>query len=270
MRLKVRAMIGLLPLCAATVYSSEVLHALPRFVECVRAFNRSRADLLTNLNHPERAGVHGRRLLSALDEVRLRRVLQRVLDSQEFLSPFGIRSLSRAHEDSPYVFRSGDDEYQIAYRPAESDSGLFGGNSNWRGPIWFPVNIMLLRGLLQLYSYYGDDFRVECPTGSGKFLTLFEVSTFIGQRLVGIFRNGTDEGRPVFGNDPRFKNDPHWRDLILFYECFHGNTGLGIGASHQSGWTALVAPLIQLLADLTDHDARDDLGVVFERMALRT
>ena len=270
MRLKVRAMIGLVPLCAATVYPAEVLHALPRFVECVRSFNRARADLLTKINHPERAGVNGRRLLSALDEGRLRRVLQRVLDSREFLSSFGIRSLSRAHEDNPYVFRSGSDEYQIAYRPAESDSGLFGGNSNWRGPIWFPINIMLLRGLLQLYSYYGDDFRVECPTGSGQFLTLFGVSTFLGQRLVRVFRNGPDGGRPVFGNDPRFKSDPHWRDLILFYECFHGNTGMGIGASHQTGWTALVAPLIQMLADLTAHDAKADLGRLFEKMVLRT
>ena len=192
MRLKVRAMLGLLPLCAATVYPPAVLQRLPRFIDCVRSFNRARADLLTNINNPERAGLNGNRLLAALDESKLRRVLRRVLDPQEFLSDFGIRSLSREHEDHPYVFRSGNDEYHIAYRPAESDSGLFGGNSNWRGPIWFPLNLLLLRGLLQLYSYYGDDFRIECPTGSGRFMTLFEVSTFLGQRLVRIFRAGPD------------------------------------------------------------------------------
>ena len=270
MRLKVRAMLGLLPLCATTVYPSAVLHRLPRFIDCVRSFNRARSDLLTNLNNPERAGVNGYRLLAALDEPKLRRVLRRMLDSHEFLSDFGIRSLSRAHEDHPYVFRSGSDEYHIAYRPAESDSGLFGGNSNWCGPIWFPVNLLLIRGLLQLYSYYGDDFRIECPTGSGKFMTLFELSTFLGQRLVRIFRKGPDGRRPVFANNPRFNSDPHWRDLILFYECFHGNTGVGIGASHQTGWSALVAPLIQLMGDLTARDATVDLGSMFERMAART
>jgi hypothetical protein len=270
MRLKVRAMLGLLPLCAATVYPSSVLHRLPRFVDCVRTFNRVRADLLKNINNPERAGVNGHRLLAVLDEPNLRRVLHRVLDPKEFLSDFGIRSLSRVHEDHPYVFRSGSDEYHIAYRPAESDSGLFGGNTNWCGPIWFPVNLLLIRGLMQLYSYYGDDFRIECPTGSGRYMSLFEVSGFLGQRLVRIFRKRPDGGRPVFGHDPRFHSDPHWRDLLLFHECFNGNTGAGIGASHQTGWSALVAPLIQLMGDLTAHDAKFGLGYVFERIAGRT
>ena len=270
MRLKVRAMLGLLPLCAATVYPPAVLQRLPRFIDCVRSFNRARTDLLTNINNPERAGLNGFRLLAALDESKLRRVLRRVLDPQEFLSDFGIRSLSREHEEHPYVFRSGNDEYHIAYRPAESDSGLFGGNSNWRGPIWFPLNLLLLRGLLQLYSYYGDDFRIECPTGSGRFMTLFEVSTFLGQRLVRIFRAGPDGARPVFGRNPRFDGDPHWRDLILFHECFHGDSGAGIGASHQTGWSALVAPIIQVMGDLTAEEAKEGLGYVFERMVART
>jgi hypothetical protein len=225
--------------------------------------------MLANINHPEQGGIDGKRLLSALDERKLRRVLQRVLDPEEFLSDFGIRSLSRAHEDHPYLFRWGVDGYQVVYRPAESDSGLFGGNTNWRGPIWLPINILLIRALLQLYGYYGDAFRVECPTGSGHFMSLFDVSELLARRLLRIFRRGADGSRPVFGGAPLFKEDPYWRDQILFYECFNGNTGAGIGASHQTGWSALVAPLIQLLGDLTPEDARADLGRVFEKMAAR-
>jgi hypothetical protein len=268
-RLQVRAATGLLPLCAVTVYPEAVLHRLPRFVEAVRSFNSARSDLLMNINHPERAGVEGRHLLSVLDECKLRRVLQRMLDPQEFLSDFGVRSLSRAHEDHPYVFRVGADQYQVAYRPAESDSGLFGGNSNWRGPVWFPVNVLLIRALLQLYTYYGDDFLIECPTGSGQFTTLFGVGQILCTRLIRIFRRSTHGHRPVFGDAPRFRDDPHWQDLILFYECFHGNTGMGIGASHQTGWSAMVAALIQLHGDLSAQEARTDLGIVFEKMAGR-
>ena len=268
-RLKVRSLVGLIPLCANTVYPEEVLKKLPRYVERVRWFNRERRDLLENINQPERAGVRGRHLLSLLDERKLRRVLARMLDPGEFLSEFGIRSLSCHHREHPYVFRSGADEYQVGYRPAESDSTMFGGNSNWRGPVWFPVNILLVRALLQLYSYYGDEFRVECPTGSGRFMTLFEVSAMLTTRLVSIFKRSAQGTRPVYGATRRFQEDPHWRDLVLFYEYFHGDNGAGIGASHQTGWTALVAPLMCLLGDLTPEDARRDLGCIFQRIADR-
>jgi mannosylglycerate hydrolase MGH1-like protein len=269
-RLKVRSLVGLIPLCANTVYPEEVLKRLPRYVERVRWFNHERRDLLHNISQPERPGVRNRRLLSVLDEAKLRRVLARMLDPDEFLSEFGVRSLSRYHRDHPYVFRSGADEYQVAYRPAESDSGMFGGNSNWRGPVWFPVNVMLIRALLQLYSYYGDDFRIECPTRSGRFLTLFEVSAELTRRLVGIFMPDAQGRRPVYGGTRRFQDDPHWRDLVLFYEYFHGDNGAGIGASHQTGWTALVAPLLCLLGELTPDDVRKDLGQIFQRLSARS
>ncbi len=269
MRLKVRSMVGLLPLCAVTVYPEAVLKKLPRFVARVRWFNQQRGDLLHNITQPERAGLHGRRILTLLDERKLRRILRRLLDPAEFLSDHGIRSLSRHHRDQPYVFRVGADEYQVAYRAAESDSGLFGGNSNWRGPVWLPVNIMLIRALLQFYSYYGDDFRIECPTGSGQTMTLFEVSTLIATRLTNIFTRDAHGRRAVYGATSKFQDDPHWRDLILFYEYFHGDNGAGIGASHQTGWTALVAPLIYLCCDLTAAEARRDLGIIFQRIAAR-
>jgi hypothetical protein len=268
-RLKVRSMVGLIPLCANTVYSDEVLKKLPRFVDRVRWFNRERRDLLHNISQPDQAGVRGRHLLSVLDERKLRLVLKRLLDPEEFLSDYGIRSLSRDHREHPYVFRNGVDQYQVAYRPAESDSGMFGGNSNWRGPVWFPVNILLIRALLQLYSYYGDSFRVECPTGSGHFLTLFEVSNEITRRLTAIFLTDAHGRRAVYGGTTRFQQDPHWKDCILFYEYFHGDNGAGLGASHQTGWTALVGPLLFLQSDLTAEDVQRDLGCIFQRMSAR-
>jgi hypothetical protein len=268
-RLKVRSVVGLIPLCANTVYAEEVLKRLPRFVERVRWYNRERHDLFHNINQPEHCGLHGRHLLSVLDERKLRLVLKRLLDPAEFFGDYGIRSLSRDHRDHPYVFRSGVDEYQVAYRPAESDTGMFGGNSNWRGPVWFPVNILIIRALLQLYSFYGDAFRVECPTGSGKFLTLFEVSNEITRRLGAIFLRDAAGKRAVYGGTERFQQDPHWRDLILFYEYFHGDNGAGLGASHQTGWTGLIAPLLIMLGNLTAEDVRRDLGCVFQRLSSR-
>jgi hypothetical protein len=270
MRMKVRSFVGLVPLCAVTVYPGEVASKLPRFVERVRWFNSERRELLAGINHPEQAGVGGRHLLAVLDERKLRRVLARMLDPEEFLSDYGIRSLSRVHQASPYVLRSGSDEFQVTYRPAESDSGLFGGNSNWRGPVWLPVNVLVIRALLHLYSYYGEGFRIECPTGSGQMKTLFEVSQMLIERVVGIFGRGIDGRRAVFGGSTRFRDDPHWRDLILFYEYFHGDNGAGIGASHQTGWTGLIAPLIALHGDLTADDAKGDLGTLFRKLADRT
>ena len=198
-RLKVRSMVGLLPLCAVTVYPEEVLTRLPGFVERVREFNQRHRALPTNINPPGRAGVDGRRMLSVLDERKIRRVLAQMLDPAEFLSDYGIRALSRYHADHPYVFRAGGEEYKVAYAPAESDSGLFGGNSNWRGPIWMPVNVLLIRALLQLYSFYGDDFTIECPTGSGQNMTLFEVARELADRLARIFLRDVDGRRPVYG-----------------------------------------------------------------------
>ena len=176
---------------------------------------------------------------------RLRRILSRMLDEQEFLSPYGIRSVSRWHEQHPYVVRVAGKEYQVSYQPAESDSAMFGGNSNWRGPVWFPMNVLLIRALFQFHAYYGDSFRVECPTGSGTLMTLFEVATEISDRLQRIFLRDEAGRRPVFGGTEKFQTDPHWRDCIPFYEYFHGDNGAGLGASHQTGWTALVAALAQ-------------------------
>jgi hypothetical protein len=169
-----------------------------------------------------------------------------MLDENEFLSPYGIRSLSKFHEANPYVFRAQDQEYRVAYLPAESNTGMFGGNSNWRGPVWMPVNVILIRALQNYYLYYGDTFKIECPTGSGRMMNLFEVSKEIADRLGRIFIQDKDGRRPVYGGTEKFQNDPHWRDHILFYEYFHGDNGAGLGASHQTGWTGLVAKTMQL------------------------
>jgi hypothetical protein len=199
-------------------------------------------------------GVNDRRLLAVLDEDKLRRVLARMLDEDEFLSPHGLRALSRVHADHPYTFDVHGKPYEVHYLPGESDSGLFGGNSNWRGPVWFPVNYLILRGLLHLYAYYGDAFTVECPTGSGRQCTLFEVAEELGRRLVSIFVPGGDGRRPMYGGTERFQADPLWKDLLLFNEYFHGDNGAGLGASHQTGWTGLVARIIQVLGYLRPED----------------
>jgi Glycosyl hydrolase family 63 C-terminal domain len=251
MRLKVRSVVGLLPLCAVTVFPEEILARLPTFAESALHITARRRAMIRNINPPERRGVNGRRMLSVFSEEKLRRVLTRLLDENEFLAAYGIRSMSRYHRDHPYLFRVGNDEYRVAYLPAESDFGLFGGNSNWRGPIWMPVNVLIVRALLQYYSFFGDDFRIECPTGSGRHMTLFEVSREIVNRLANIFLRGADGRRPVYGGTRKFQEDPHWRDHILFYEYFHGDNGAGIGASHQTGWTGLIAALICLYAHLT-------------------
>jgi hypothetical protein len=183
-----------------------------------------------------------------VNEQKLRRALARMLDETEFLGAYGIRSLSQYHRNHPYVFTAGHDVYRVAYEPAESTTRMFGGNSNWRGPIWFPTNALIIRALINLYTYYGDAFQVECPTGSGRQMTLFEVAQEITRRLISIFLRGADGRRPVFGGAEKFQSDPHWRDCLLFYEYFHGDNGAGIGASHQTGWTGLVASLIPMVA----------------------
>jgi hypothetical protein len=248
-RLKVRSMVGLLSLCATTVSEGDLRARFPELSERLRAFLARHPEIAGTIAPVTRAGVADRRLLAVLDEAKLRRVLAYLLDEHEFLSPYGIRSLSRHHRDHPYVFGWGGREWRVAYEPAESTSGLFGGNSNWRGPVWLPVNLLILRALGQFYAFYGDEFRVECPTGSGRFMTLFEVTQEFAGRLVAIFRRAPDGRRPVYGGAETFQRHPHWRDLLLFYEFFHGDNGAGLGASHQTGWTGVVARLIQILGD---------------------
>lgn len=250
-RLKVRSMVGLLPLCAATVFDGVILTMYPEIAERSSNFIRARPEVIAAIQDPTKRGVGGRLLASILDETKLRRVLAKMLDEKEFLSSYGIRSLSRFHEDNPYVFHAGGQEYRVAYLPAESDTGMFGGNSNWRGPIWMPVNVLIVRALLHYYTYYGDDFKVECPTGSGNLMTLYQVAEEISRRLTNIFLKDSDGRRPVYGGAQKFQNDPHWRDLILFYEYFHGDNGAGLGASHQTGWTGVVARLLHLFATTT-------------------
>jgi hypothetical protein len=195
-------------------------------------------------------GYRGRRLLSILSKKKLERVLGYMLDENEFLGPHGIRSLSRVHLEHPFTFWVGHQEYRVEYLPAESNTGMFGGNSNWRGPVWMPVNLLIVRALLNLYGFYGDEFKVECPTGSGQTMTLFEVAKEISRRLAATFLRDAHERRPVYGGTAKFQDDPHWRDLILFYEYFHGDNGAGLGASHQTGWTGLVAVLLDLFGRL--------------------
>jgi hypothetical protein len=250
-RIKVRSMVGLLPLCAATAFDGLLLATYPEISERFRWFLESRPELVSCIHDPRKPGVAGRRLAAILDEAKLRGVLAKMLDENEFLGPYGIRSLSRYHADHPYVFRAGNQEYCVSYLPAESDTGMFGGNSNWRGPIWMPVNALLIRGLLQYFSYYGNDLQVECPTGSGKWMNLYQVAEEIACRLTRIFLRGSDQRRPLYGGSRTFQENPHWRDLILFYEYFHGDNGAGLGASHQTGWTGVIARLMHLFATTT-------------------
>jgi hypothetical protein len=250
-RIKVRSMVGLLPLCAATVFEPQSFDRFPQIVERFRWFLDSRPELCMTCHDPMKVGVHGRHLFSVLDEDKLRRVLKIMLDENEFLGPFGIRSLSRYHADHPYVFRAGGQEFRVGYLPAESDTGMFGGNSNWRGPIWMPVNIMILRALRCFHAYYGNAFTIECPTGSGRHMNLFEVAAEIASRLVRMFLKDSKGRRPVYGGTRKFQEDPHWRDLILFYEYFHGDNGAGLGASHQTGWTGIIARTMHIFSTTT-------------------
>jgi hypothetical protein len=251
-RLKVRSMVGLLPLCAATVIERWQRERVPlltaRFLERLRRMPELRQSI--HATGPGQFGVAERGIMALVNENRLRRILSRMLDENEFLSPYGIRALSHYHADHPYVFSVQGQEYRVNYLPAESDTGMFGGNSNWRGPIWMPVNVLLIRALLQYYLYYGDNFKIECPTGSGNSMNLFEVASEIANRLTRIFLRDQAGRRPVFGGAEKFQSDPHWRDHLLFYEYFHGDNGAGIGASHQTGWTGLVAPLIEIFGHL--------------------
>lgn len=254
-RLKVRSMVGLLPLCAATVIEPWQRELVPQTVAQYEARVRQMPELFKTIHPtgPEHRGVGDRGIFALLNPERLRRILSKMLDENEFLSPYGIRSLSKFHERNPYIFHVNGQEYRVDYLPAESNTGMFGGNSNWRGPVWMPVNAMIIRALLNFYLYYGDNFRIECPTGSGRMMNLFEVSKEIADRLSRIFFRDEHGRRPVYGGAEKFQTDPHWREYILFYEYFHGDNGAGLGASHQTGWTGLVAKTIQLYGIL---DAR--------------
>ena len=250
-RLKVRSMVGLLPLCATTVFEGVFRKKYPEQMKRFQGYFEARPELASFIHDPNKAGCAGRRLGAILDETKLRRVLARMLDEDEFLSPFGIRSLSRHHREHPYAIRIGNEDYGVGYLPAESDSGLFGGNSNWRGPIWVPVNALIIRALLQYYAYFGDDFTIECPTGSGRRMTLYRVAEEIMRRLAGIFLRNQDGHRPVNGGAQKFQEDPHWRDCLQFYEHFHADNGAGLGASHQTGWTGAIARGMHLFATIT-------------------
>jgi len=268
MRLKVRSMVGLLPLCASTVFEPGVTKEHPRLMELMALFRKRHPDLLKHIAPADEqfVGYAGRRLLSVCNKEKIERILAYMLDENEFLGPHGIRSLSRYHLEHPFVFNLNGQEYKVQYLPAESNTGMFGGNSNWRGPVWMPVNALLIRGLLNLYQFYGDEFKVECPTGSGKYMTLFEVANEIARRLSSIFLRDATGKRPVYGGTNKFQEDPHWRDYILFYEYFHGNNGAGLGAGHQTGWTGVIARTLDLFART---EAADWLQVSKRELAAR-
>jgi len=258
-RLKVRSMVGLLPLCAATVIERETVEQFPSLLQRVRRFLSVHPEVTATIAPLDRQGHAGRHLLGVLNETKLRRVLARLLDENEFLSPYGIRSLSRFHREQPYVLSVQGQEYRVDYLPGESNTGMFGGNSNWRGPIWMPVNLLVIRGLLSHYTYLGKSFTVECPVGSGREMNLFEVAREIARRLTAMFLRDAGGKRPVFGAVEKFQTDPHWRDNVLFYEYFHGDNGTGLGASHQTGWTGVIARLIQLFG-VMDADTYLETG----------
>jgi len=264
-RLKVRSMVGLLPLCASSIFPGDLIDKFPRLADMVQLFRKRHPELVAHVAPTDQGfvGYKGRRLLSILNKKKLERVLGYLLDEKEFLGPYGIRALSRYHEDHPFSFWVGSHEYTVKYLPAESNNGMFGGNSNWRGPVWMPVNVLIVRALLNLYAFYGDDFKVECPTRSGKYVTLFDAAKEITRRLSAIFLRDAQGNRPVYGGTETFQQDPHWRDLILFYEYFHGDNGAGLGASHQTGWTGVIASLIDLFGRV---DAKAVLEVERERL----
>jgi len=250
-RLKVRSIVGLLPLAAVAVFEEADIMKFPNFRQRAQAFYLRHPELTINMHLPSQPGASGRRMLSVFNEQKLRRVLAKMLDENEFFSPYGLRSLSRYHREHPFVFYHAGQEFRVDYLPGDSNSGMFGGNSNWRGPVWMPVNFLLNSALYRLYGYYGDTFTVECPTGSGQYMTLFEVAQELSKRVTNIFLRDSNGHRPVYGGSEKFQTDPYWKDLVLFYEYFHGDNGAGIGASHQTGWTGCIARTIQIMGDIT-------------------
>jgi len=241
----VRSMVGLMSLFAVQTLEQETVDALPGFKRRMLWFFKNRRHLRDHVSYRNRPGESQQRLLAIVGRERLRRVLKPMLDEAEFLSPYGVRALSRRHLEHPYELEVNGETHRVDYEPAESASGLFGGNSNWRGPVWFPLNFLLIESLQKFHHYYGDDFKVECPTGSGQMMSLWEVATELSRRLSRLFLKDSSGRRPSNGDCQLLNSDPHWRDLVLFHEYFHGDSGRGLGASHQTGWTALVAKLLQ-------------------------
>jgi glycosyl hydrolase family 63 len=237
-------MVGLIPLFAVETLEPEMLEKLPDFARRLKWFLNYRPDLASLVSRWDEPGRGERRLLSLLRGHRMKRLLKRMLDETEFLSDFGVRALSQQHRDAPYTFWCSDHAFTVRYQPGESDSDAFGGNSNWRGPIWFQVNYLLIESLQKFHHYYGDDFKVECPTGSGRFLSILEVANELTSRLTRIFLRDEDGRRPALAVHPKLQSDPHFRDYLLFYEYFHGDSGRGVGAAHQTGWTGLIAKLL--------------------------
>jgi hypothetical protein len=251
-------MVGLLPLAAVSIIPPEIAEKYPRLLNRVKNFFERRPELACNLHDPLVRGEKGRLMFSVLNRENLIRVLTRMLDEKQFLGDHGIRGLSKEYQEKPYEFELNGTKYKVAYEPAESTTGMFGGNSNWRGPIWMPVNALLIKALLLLFQYYGDSLKVECPTGSGVERNLFEVAQEIGDRLERIFRVDKNGRRAVYGDTEKFQKDPHWKDYLLFYEYFHGDNGAGIGASHQTGWTGLLARFVQLFDSVHAEDVLNE------------
>jgi hypothetical protein len=247
--MRVRSIVGLLPMIAVETLQPQLLERLPNFRRRVEWFVENRPELARNVASLSAEGMGERRLLALLDGERLSRILKVMLDEAEFLSLYGIRSLSKCHEEHPLSVYIGGVEFRVDYEPAESRTGTFGGNSNWRGPVWFPLNFLLIEALQNFHFFYGDSFRVEFPTGSGNLMTLWDVATELSNRLIALFLPGTNGERPFNGGAAMLQRDPHFRDLLLFYEYFHGDNGAGLGASHQTGWTGLVAKLIQQVSE---------------------
>jgi hypothetical protein len=243
--LKIRSMVGLIPLFAVETLEPEIVDRLPGFKRRMQWFIDNHPDMPEHIETTQRSARGVRRLLSLVSRRQLKRVLERMLDESEFLSSYGVRALSRFHADFPYEVVVNDHVSRVTYEPAESSTGVFGGNSNWRGPVWFPVNFLLIESLQKFHHYYGEDFKVEFPTRSGNESDLWQVAGDISRRLIRIFLRGKDGRRPVAGGTEIFNDNPHWKDLVLFYEYFHGDNGSGLGASHQTGWTGLVAKLIE-------------------------
>jgi hypothetical protein len=243
--LRLRSIVGLIPLFAVGIVEQGVIDKLPELWSKFELYRERRSDLVKLVSRWNEGGVKGRRLFSLVRVFRMTRLLHRMLDESEFLSPYGVRALSRSYLDQPYDFECDGVHYRVTYEPGESDGALFGGNSNWRGPVWMPINYLLIENLRRFYQFYGDGLTLECPTGSGTMMSLDEIADELCRRILTIFLRGPDGRRPVFGPYEKFQVDPHFKDYILFHEYFHGDNGRGCGASHQTGWTGLIANLIE-------------------------
>ncbi len=253
--LRLRSMVGLIPLFAVGCLEENAVDDMPELWRKFELYRERRPDLVNQVSRWNEPGAQGRRLIALVRAFRMTKLLRRMLDESEFLSPYGVRALSAVYRDHPYDFQYDGAHYRVRYEPGESETGMFGGNSNWRGPVWMPVNYLLIENLRRFYLFYGDGLKIECPTGSGVMLTLDEVADELCRRLLKLFLRGPDGRRPVFGGYEKFQTDPYFKDYILFHEYFHGDNGRGCGASHQTGWTGLIANLISQLAQETNADA---------------